>query len=511
MACSPGPVPEILCSRVSAFVAETMGLHFPPERWADLQRGLAAAAVELGFADVVACVQGLLSPPITQARLRVLASHLTVGETYFFREKKTFDVLTEHVFPELIRSKRNGELRLRLWSAGCCTGEEPYSLAILLQQIIPDLLDWHVTILATDINERFLQKAAKGLYGEWSFREAPTRFKERYFQREADRQYSILPGLRKRVAFAQFNLVEDAYPSLATDTNAMDLIFCRNVLMYFTPPQIQNVVRNLRHALVDGGWLVVGSSESLRALSPGFAAMNFSGVTLYQKVDASRWAKQPWAPATRGDIPELIAQAFEGPFPCVAPLAIAPAANPLPSPPAPEAHVPSGAAATPLAMAAPLYRQGRYAEAADTLLAASGPHAPADPQTFSLLARALANQGKLSDALAWCDRWVAADKLDSSGHYLRAIVLQELGHNEEARRSLQRALYLQPDFVLAHFALANLARCGGRITEAGKHFATSLRLLGNYQPGDLLPESDGLTAGRLSEIISSIMTMEAAR
>jgi chemotaxis protein methyltransferase CheR len=127
------------------------------------------------------------------------------------------------------------------------------------------------------------------------------------------------------------------------------------------------------------------------------------------------------------------------------------------------------------------------------------------------LARSLANQGKLTDALVWCDRWVAGDRLDPSGHYLRAVVLQELGGNEEARRSLQRAIYLQPGFVLAHFALGNLARRQGKNGESDKHFANTAHLLRGCQPGDLLPESDGLTAGRLTEIISSIADTEAMR
>jgi chemotaxis protein methyltransferase CheR len=125
-----------------------------------------------------------------------------------------------------------------------------------------------------------------------------------------------------------------------------------------------------------------------------------------------------------------------------------------------------------------------------------------------LLTRALANQGQLASALTWCERWVAADKLDASGHYLRAVVLQELGDNEQVAPSLHRALYLQPDFVLAHFALANFARRRGKKDEADKHFANASHLLRDCQPGDLLPESDGLTAGRLTEIISSIVAME---
>src|SRR5713101_5391864 len=257
-------VPDAQWSQLSEFIAATMGLDFPAERWTDLQRGLAGAADEFGFANLAACADWLLSAPLTKAQHQVLARHLTVGETYFFREKKSFDILGSTILPELIRSRRGREPRLRIWSAACCTGEEPYSLAILLHQLMPDLPDWHVTILATDINGRFLQKAAAGLYGEWSFRDAPAGFKESYFKRAGDGRYAILPEIKKLVTFAHLNLVEDVYPSVATDTNAMDVIFCRNVLMYFTPQQARKVVGNLHHTLIDGGWLVVSPSEAFQ-------------------------------------------------------------------------------------------------------------------------------------------------------------------------------------------------------------------------------------------------------
>jgi chemotaxis protein methyltransferase CheR len=484
-----------------------MGLNFPSERWADLKRGLAGAAGEFGFADVAGCAEWLLSASLTKAQIQMLASHLTVGETYFFREKQTFDVLAESVLPELVRSRRNSELRLRIWSAACCTGEEPYSLAMLLDQVIPDLADWHVTILATDINARFLQKAITGVYGEWSFREARALIKERYFQRTGDGRYSILAEIRKRVTFAPLNLVEDAYPSLATDTNAMDVIFCRNVLMYFGLPQARKVVRNLRHSLVKDGWLAVSPSEGSQALFSRFVPVNFPGVMLYQKGDSKVRTGQPWAPVPRGESAEVFAPAFEAPLPVVPPMPAVLPTEPTLAPP-PEQPLQPDSPPAPFAVAALLYQQGRYAETADMLLASFAGHAAPDPQAFSLLARALANQGKLADALAWCDRWIAADKLDSSGHYLRAVVLQEVGDNEPARRSLQRAAYLDSDFVLAHFALGNLARNCGKVGEADKHFTNALHLLRGCQPNDLLPESDGLTAGRLTEIISAILALE---
>src|SRR6266850_824230 len=108
-------LPEISCSRLSEFIAERMGLHFPVERWGDLQRGLAEAAGDFGFADTAACADWLLSAPLTKTHLQVLARHLTVGETYFFREKKTFEALAASIIPDLIRLRRDRGQRLRIW------------------------------------------------------------------------------------------------------------------------------------------------------------------------------------------------------------------------------------------------------------------------------------------------------------------------------------------------------------------------------------------------------------
>lgn len=490
---------------LSEFIARRMGLHFPRERRDDLQRGLAGAAQEFGLPDAAACADWLLAVPPSEAQLQVLASHLTIGETYFFRDPQTLEALARTVLPDLIRLRRGREQRLRIWSAGCCSGEEPYTLAILLHEALPDLSDWQVTITATDINPRFLHKAAAGVYGEWSFRNAPAGLKERYFHRTADGRYAIAPRIRRLVDFSHLNLAQDAYPSLATGTNAMDIIFCRNVLMYFTPPQARTVIGNLHHALVEGGWLAVSPSEASQALFPEYTTVNFPGAIFYRKVDTVPAAQQRWTPEPWREAPESVAPAIAAPAPWAPQLEAATTARPAPDASSP--CIPA-AARTPLtraAVAEDLYQQGRYAEAADTLAPTA-----ADPRAFSLLARAQANLGRLDEALSWCQRWIAADKLDPAGHYLRAVVLLERGEPESARASLQRALYLEPDFVLAHFALGSLARSRGMAGEAERHFVNALHLLGRNRPEDLLPESDGLTAGRLTETITSMTAAEAS-
>lgn len=437
-----------MLAQVSERIAETLGLHFPPERWSDLSRGLARAAEGFGFKATGEFGEWLLTATLTREQWRRLASHLTVGETYFLREKAAFGALTEKILPELIASRRLHAQRLRFWCAACCTGEEPYTLAILLSQLLPDFADWQVTILATDINPQYLEKAADGVYGHWSFRETPPWLKERYFHRQRDGRYAILPEIRKRVTFANLNLVGDSFPSLATGTNAMDVILCRNALMYFTPTQASKAIGNFRRSLVPEGWLIVSPVEVSQAMFPGFTAVNFPGAVLYRK----------------GEPPAAACPAV---------------AHPLPEPP------PHFEPTAPL-------------------------HAPAPPAppNHSTRVRSLANEGRLEKALSACDGWLAANKLDPAAHYLRAIVLQELGERLEARRSLQRTIFLDPAYALAHFALGNLARGDDRRVEAEKHFGNALAALRALPPEAPLPESDGLAAGRLAEIIESLLTFQ---
>jgi len=460
---------DALCKRLTVLIAENTGLHFPPERYPDLQRGITAAAGEFGFQHAQAYADWLLSTPLSPQQLHALASHLTIGETYFFREHKTFDALAEHVLPPLIRERRGRNQQLRLWSAACCTGEEPYSLAILVQQLLGDAPDCEITILATDINERYLQRAAAGVYSEWSFRDAPKGFKERYFTRGRDGRFTIAPELRKRVRFARKNLSLDVAPSTDPDLHAMDVILCRNVLIYFTPAHALRLVTTLHRALNDGGWLAVAPCECSQAMFSRFATVNLPGTVFYRK------QSEAVTPGSRQTQPAELMVADT-----------APTWNFEPSPASSSAEVAS----------------------LNDLYAPSSSAAPTDSNELASTARALANQGRFLDALAWSERWIAADKVDAAAHYLHAMVLKEMGEREAARRSLQRVVYLQPQFALAHFALGNLARGDERLGEANKHFENALHVLRDAQPDELLPESDGLTAQQLVRVITTLIDIQ---
>ena len=246
-----------LFQKLSESIESHIGLHFPPARLNDLDRGIRAAAHHLGYDDVDRFVEWLLSATLSQSQIETLAGYLTIGETYFFRDKRAFEILATNIVPEILEANRGRNQKLRIWSAGCATGEEPYSLAMMMAGILPDKKDWSISILATDISPFCLKKAAQGVYGEWSFRETPKWVKDKWFIFR-DRLYEVAPFIKEMVTFSSLNLADDCYPAIYNQTDAMDIIFCRNVLMYFSRERAISIIEKLARCLTNGGWLVIG-------------------------------------------------------------------------------------------------------------------------------------------------------------------------------------------------------------------------------------------------------------
>jgi len=472
----PPGISDPVLAQVSELVALHLGLHFPRERWRDLERGLKAAAPELGFSQAPACAQWLVSSPVSRDQIEILAGHLIVPETYFFREPRTMEVLEQHVLPVLIRARRGGSPRLRIWSAGCSSGEEPYSIAILLQRLLPDIKNWDITLLATDISHRSLKKAMAGVYTRWSFRGSDHDFQDRYFRKNKDGNYALKPEIKEMVTFSQLNLAADPYPSLWNHTAAMDLIICRNVLMYLTPEVARRVVGNLYRCLVDGGWLLVSAVESSLIGSLPLVAVDFPGVLFFRKdLENKHQDKPEWAPpGTAPAEAQILGQAgkeveISPPAPAIPPL-------PTPLPPFEAEDLQEQEEVLyPYEDALAAYQRGRYGDAEHKLLELLTPD-PGNVAAMALLARTCANQGKLDEALGWSEKVVATDKLSPGAHYLLATILQEQGQLAEAAAALRRTLYLDQDFVLAHFTLGHLALAQRRIQESRRHFANVLSL-----------------------------------
>ena len=476
----PAEISRETLARLSEYLKTQMGLYFPEKRWDDLRNKMARAMKDFDYRDLSGFIEWLVSSPRSRQEIEILASHLTISETYFWREPRVFEALVKQILPELIRVREKGERRLRIWSAGCASGEEPYSIAIALRRLLPVPEDWRITILATDINPGILSRAMAGVYGEWSFRGLHKRLKEEYFHRKEDGRFEILPEIRKMVTFAYLNLVEDLYPSPLNNTNAMDLIFCRNVLMYFTPERAVQVGQRLYNSLVDGGWLMVGASELSQFTFPQFASVHFPGAIVYRR-------------ETRESRPSEVFRLEE-----------------ISSPP----PLRESTRIQVVESASP--KQATYAEVLDRSVPGRDIAAPVKQQgeeaTFdiTLKIRALADRGNLAEALSACDEAIAADKLDPEMHYLRAIILQEQNGHGEAIAALKRALYLDPNFVPAHFAIGNLMLRRGNTRAAKKSFENVLALLSACRAEDILPEFEGLTAGRCREIIHATIQIGAS-
>jgi chemotaxis protein methyltransferase CheR len=488
-------------ARLGEFVANHMGLRFAAERQGELLRGVCSAAEDFGFSDPQACMDWLIeSPPLSQRQIEILASHLTIGETYFFREKATFLALEEHVLPELIAARRRRKPSLRIWSAGCCTGEEPYSLAILLCRMLPDVKDWDLTIRATDINLKSLHKAREGVFGAWSFRGLAPDVRERYFTPVAQGRYQIVPRIRQMVSFDYLNLAKDTFPALETDTNAMDLILCRNVLIYFEPDRIPELIGKLGRSLSESGWLAVGATETSFVASNELSSRAFPGATLFRKraranrVPPAGWPERRESPAIATIPKDRITPAAFSPPESPQPSATARVATAAPLP-------------DPLAEILQLFEQGAYADAAERIETLLG-NGVTSPEAVALAIRIHANLGDLDRALQCCQRAIADDALNAGFRYLRATILQEKGDPAAAAADLRRAVFLDPDFAMAHFVLGLLARRQGRAAESLRHLENTLRILRRCPAEERLAWSEGMTAGRLVETITSLLEQE---
>ena len=486
-------LPENTLLQISEFVAEHLGLNFPKERWSDLERNITAAAAEFGYTEVEKFLQRIMSSPMTHEHVEILTIHLTINETYFWRERETFEALEQSILPDLIRSRQEKK-RIRIWSAGCSTGEEPYSIAIALHRAIPQIKDWNITILATDINPRILHRAAAGLYNQWSFRNSPQWLKGKYFSLKEENMFEILPEIKRMVKFEYLNLADDVFPSPFNDTNAMDIIFCRNVLMYFTEKRRSQVVRGLFNSLIQNGYLVVSASElSLQNFSE-FKAINLPGMVIYQKTYKRLKIQQPTT--VINDEPKPII--FQLPLKPITtieetePIILKMENNILPEPvkPAPIKSIYEEALKS--------YSKGNYADVIDKL--------QKDYQTTEeqiLLIRAYANQGKLIESLKACEKGIVEDKLDPRLYYLYATILRENNQLDEAVASLKRAIYLDSNFVLSYYSLGNIYQSLGKVNNAKKCFENVLTILNKCSQEEILPESEGLTAGRFKEIINA--------
>ena len=242
-----------------------------------LQKRLSPRARELNFDSFQKYFYFLQYDPRAESEFDQIYDLVTTNETYFFREPAQLTAFIEEIVPDIL--SRKPIKKVRVWSAGCSSGEEPYSIAILLQEA-----GWYeraaFEIFASDINQQVLQKARRGHYRESAFRSTEAGLRDKYFMREADGSWKIKDEVRNRVSFGRLNLYDESRVSLL---GHLDIIFCRNVIIYFDDSSKRVVVSNFYNRLIDGGYLLLGHSESLISLSTQFKLRHLKNDMVYQR------------------------------------------------------------------------------------------------------------------------------------------------------------------------------------------------------------------------------------
>lgn len=242
-----------------------------------LQKRLSPRVRALNFDSFQKYYYFLQYDPRASTEYDQIFDSVTTNETYFFREPAQLAAFTDEIVPELLEKK--AVRKIRIWSAGCSSGEEPYTIAMLLME--KGLYERGTfEIFASDINQQVLSKARKGVYRENSFRSTSAEVRERYFERESETTWRIRDNVRNRVSFGRVNLYDESRVALL---GQLDVIFCRNVIIYFDDSSKRTVVSNFHSRLIEGGYLLLGHSESLISLSTQFKLRHLRNDMVYQK------------------------------------------------------------------------------------------------------------------------------------------------------------------------------------------------------------------------------------
>jgi chemotaxis protein methyltransferase CheR len=444
--------------RAQDYVAARTGLAFPPHREAELLRGLRQIDEQLhAAADPERLVRRLEADPETWERL---LDQITVGETYFFREPQHFEFVSREVLPAIAAERGPGP-SLRVWSAGCASGEELYSLAIVLHR--HGFLS-KANLLGTDLSREALSRAREGYYRSWSLRGMDPSALAPYFVSESG-GVRVSEELRRRVRFEKLNLAEPVYPSPTNGTAALDLIFCRNVFIYLNAETIRQVAARFCRALRPGGYLILGPSDPLLTES-GFDVLTTPAGIVYRRLPAALDVD----PNVRIAEPRRATDLERDDF----------GQRAVPAPPEP----------------------------VDFTARSSSPPEPPEPTSADDIRELESRDGAVPAERA-CSRALEREPLSVELHYLQGILLLELGDTEGAVSAVRRALYLDADLAIAHFTLGSLLSKVGDRRGAERAFRNAERCARKTPSEEPLPLSDGLLAGGIARAAERELTLMA--
>jgi chemotaxis protein methyltransferase CheR len=448
---TPEPILEATCRAVEARLG-----HVVPKFYVErAEHGLQRAQAVLKAPSLEATLARLESLPIGSPAWQSLIEAITVGETNFFRHREWFAEIKNTILVPLIEERRKrGLKRIDLWSAAASTGEEAYTLAILIDELLPDRRDWTIRIVASDINEAALATAREGIYRPWVLREVDPAVRAKEFTEIRPSCFQLSSRLRQMVEFKRLNLCADLYPDPATGFENFDLIICRNVLIYFTPAEQLAVASRLARSLAPGGWLAVSPAEATAQWYKPLQVVNSLGAIFFRNV-AGEAAKPKTARKVAAEWRHR-------------------GAKPKPAAPANRAPAP----------AAP--HQAAEPEAAP----------PVTGEALSL-ARVMADRGDYQNARQLCEAYVAAAGPDFDAYLLLATVCLESGDLRAGFEHARRAAYLDSESAAACYMLGTISYRQGAREVARRNMELVVKLL-EAQPADApVAQYFNATAGEL--------------
>ena len=479
------------------------GIYLEETKVDSLRISLVTRATRFGFIDYAEYFRFLSHD---EDEFKELMNLVTINETSFFRFPAQFDAFRDKVIPEILESKPKVSRSFRVWSAGCSTGEEPYTVAMSLLDSGLDGLGYRTEVLGTDVSTQALDKAKHAVYPAKALAGLPQNIAQRWFE-AVKGGHRPVDRVRGTVDFSYHNLIKEPYPLVLLAN--WDVIFCRNVTIYFRLESTRRVVNNFYESLNPGGYLFIGHSETLTSISDRFEPVEVGGVFLYRKpvprrlfsfddVVASRGATPVRKPRTRtADLSrEQSSSDTRG--------RLKASETRVPPRPKPAAQTESalGGKTEAVSLVAEAHKSlergepGVARQLADKALKLD--HGNVD----ALLVRAFgfADSGNFEAAIADATAALAFNPLLAPGRYILGVIYLRQGDTVAAASEFKRTLYIDSNFVLAHLNLANIHRQQGHSEDACREYQNTIRALHRAPEGDWTAFLGGFTSDLLVQI-----------
>jgi chemotaxis protein methyltransferase CheR len=423
--------------------------------------------------------------PEGRMEIRELLDLITIGETHFFRNKAQFDVLMKFVLPEIIQRRlKTGDRCIRVWSAGCSGGDEAYSIAIATMEVLLSLEEWRISVLGTDINRNELAHAKEAIYGKKAIAHLPEGYLDKYFNVRGT-GYVLNTNVKDLVQFEYHNLARD--PFVHEKMQNIDILFCRNVTIYFDGQTTKRVIENFYNCLAEDGYLFLGHSETLWQITNKFERVEFPQTFIYKKLlgPFQEDAMKPFMA-----IPEFKLDDLTSATGTVTgqPFFLQELKSRLQERPEPLEQVEGST----LRVEKPPGMNGKvesaYQEATLCLKAIKDPAALSSPDQPTAqekspihhdLAKAmiLANEARYKEAADILVKIIEMDNLNVEAYYLLGVLSYKNNDLKEAETQFRKVIYVSPDSVLAYFNLGNIYLYQGKFNGAAREFRNAVRLL----------------------------------